>query len=333
VSATPESFPSEPLGPPPSTVANSDPERKTSRFGGLFRDHRLYESATAKAAYRVLRRRASRVGLDVVARTFYSPIPDLDSLPIDTFARVSELSGIAWDLDAQLDFVRKRLAPAIREFGPFDEAPTGTPTYTPNASYTVADAAVLYSIVRALQPRRIVELGSGHSTLVMAQAARQNASDGRPVNLEVFDPYPGVAQPTLAGVSRMERLVAQDVPLSTFEKLEGGDVLFVDTTHTVKIGSDVNFIILEVLPRLAPGVLVHFHDIFLPYEYPRTWLEDYGLYWAEQYLVQAFLAFNSGYEIVAAVHALQRERLTAMRPLLPDGAGDLLGGAFWIRRL
>jgi Methyltransferase domain len=125
---------------------------------------------------------------------------------------------------------------------------------------------------------------------------------------------------------------AQDVPASTFASLAARDVLFVDTTHTVKVGSDVNHIVLDVLPRLAPGVVVHFHDIFLPYEYPRRWLEDFGLYWSEQYLLQAFLALNPDFEVLVAVTALLRERGDAFAALLPDGATRGGGAAFWIRR-
>jgi hypothetical protein len=302
-----------------------------SRFGGAFRDRRVYESATAQTAYRGLRRGAARIGLDVVARTFYSPVPNLAELPPDTFERTSALPGIAWDLDAQLEFVRSHVAPALA--GP-DAAPAvaATEGYDPDSSYNLADAAVLYGMIRGLAPGRIVELGSGHSTLIMAHAARENVAAGRPTVLESYDPYPGVAQLPLAGLARLEGVRAQDVPLAVFESLGAGDVLVVDTTHTVKLGSDVNFIVLEVLPRLAPGVMVHLHDIFLPFEYPRTWAEDFGLYWSEQYLVQAFLAFNSGYEILAAVHALQRLRPKAMRALLPAVVGDRLGAAFWLRR-
>ena len=298
---------------------------RLSRFGGAFRERRVHESAAAVAAYRAVRRGAARVGLDVVAKTFYSPIPDLRRLPDGAFERVSELPGIAWDLDAQLEFVRARVAPAMAAFA----APDG---YDPDSAYNAADAAVLYGMVRALRPGRIVELGSGQSTLVMARAARENAADGDACVLESFDPYPGVARPPLPGVARLERVPAQDVPLSVFESLHAGDVLFVDTTHTVKLASDVNFVVLEVLPRLADGVVVHLHDIFLPYEYPRTWLEDFGLYWTEQYLVQAFLALNGGYEVLAAVHALQRQRPEAMRALLPAVVGERVGGAFWLRR-
>jgi predicted O-methyltransferase YrrM len=187
-------------------------------------------------------------------------------------------------------------------------------------------------MVRGLAPSRVVELGSGQSTLIMARAARENAAEGRPLVLESFDPYPGVAQPPLPGLAALERVPAQEVPLPVFEALGAGDVLFVDTTHTVKLGSDVNHIVLEVLPRLRPGVIVHLHDIFLPFEYPRVWPERYGLYWSEQYLVQAFLAFSSGYEVLAAVHALQRQRSGAMRELLPAAVGERVGAAFWVRR-
>jgi hypothetical protein len=302
------------------------------RFGGLFRERSFYQSRAARSAYRGLRRGASKAGLQVVLKTFYSPIPDLDELPAGAFDRRSELPAIGWDLDVQLEEVRTRLASAMAEFRPPSAAPGDRWQYVPNDSYTVPDAAVLHAMVRTLKPRRIVELGSGHSTLVTAGAARRNAAEGHPVSLEVFDPFPSVVAPELPGLTRLERTGAQDVPFEVFERLQSGDILFVDTTHTVKIGSDVNHILLEILPRLAPGVVVHLHDIFLPYEYPRVWLEDYGLYWGEQYLLQAFLAFNSGYEITAAVYALKRDRPAEMAALLPPGNWDGLGAAFWMRR-
>jgi predicted O-methyltransferase YrrM len=296
-----------------------------ARLASGFRDRRVYESGAATAAYRGLRRGAARIGLDVVARTFYSPVPDLERLAPGTFDRVSELPGLAWDLDAQLAFLRDRVAPAMAGFA----APPG---YDPDSAYNAADAAVLYGMLRGLRPSRVVELGSGQSTLVMALAARENAADGDPLALESFDPYPGVAQPPLAGLAALERVPAQEVPLTVFEALGPGDVLFVDTTHTVKLGSDVNHIVLEVLPRLRPGVIVHLHDIFLPFEYPRVWPERYGLYWSEQYLVQAFLAFSSGYDVLAAVHALQRRRPAEAGELLPAAVGERVGAAFWVRR-
>lgn len=302
------------------------------RFGGLFRERSLYQSRAATSAYRGFRRVMSKAGLQVVVKTFYSPIPDLHALPAGTFERVSELPGLDWDLDAQLRFVQDELGEAMRAFHPPASGNGTRWQYAPSESYSLADATLLYAMVRSLRPSRVVELGSGHSTLVTAQAARENADDGHPLELEVYDPFPGVVGDELPGLTRLERMLAQDVPPSAFERLQPGDILFVDTTHTVKVGGDVNFIVLEVLPRLAPGVVVHLHDIFLPYEYPRKWLEDFGLYWTEQYLVQAFLAFNSGYEVLVALHALQRARREQMSDVLTPAALDWPGGAFWTRR-
>jgi predicted O-methyltransferase YrrM len=302
------------------------------RLGGLFRERNFYQSRAAVSAYRGIRRVLSKAGVQVVAKTFYSPIPDLDALPAGTFERVSELPGIEWDLDAQLRFVHEQLGPAMREFHPPASSNGDRWQYATNESYTLADATLLYGMLRSLRPRRVLELGSGHSTLVTAQAARANAADGHPLELEVYDPFPSVVGEELPGLGRLERTLAQDVPLEAFERLQAGDVLFVDTTHTVKVGGDVNFIVLEVLPRLAEGVIVHVHDIFLPYEYPKKWLEDFGLYWTEQYLLQAFLACSSGYEVLVALHALQRDRRDQMVDVLAPAAVDWPGGAFWMRR-
>ena len=125
--------------------------------------------------------------------------------------------------------------------------------------------------MRHLRPAQVVELGSGSSSHVIDTARRRNEEDGSPCEHRVFDPYPWEATVLgpVAGATVVP-LGARAVDVSEFEALGRDDILFVDTTHTVKTGGDVNRIVLELLPRLAPGVLVHFHDIFLPYEYPRS---------------------------------------------------------------
>jgi hypothetical protein len=289
-------------------------------LGAFLRARRFYESPAAVRVYGALRAIASRLGFQVVLKTFYSPIPDLATLPADTFDRAVGLPGIEWDLDAQLE----RLSEVVVPFAP--------DRYTPeNPSYALLDASVLYGIVRTAKPRRIIELGSGHTTLVSTQAARENAAEGHACRVDAYDPFPGVATPDLPGLDGLHAVAAQDIPLSVFEELQRGDVLFVDTTHVVKLGSDVNHIVLQILPRLKPGVIVHVHDIFIPYEYPRQWPEQFGLYWTEQYLLHAFLAMNRGYEVLFSVSALHRDRTDGLRELLPAGmAGG--GSAFWIRR-
>jgi hypothetical protein len=292
---------------------------------GNLRAANLQESKSAVAAYRGLRRSLDRVGLQVVAKSFYSPIPDLGRLPAETWERPSDLVGIELDLDRQLEFLEAELAGPLREFDPSPELFT-------NQTYGPVDADVLYAMVRALKPRRIVELGSGHTSLLIARACVRNTEEGSQTHYRAFDPYPGVAEPPPAGLDELVPASAQDVPRDVFDQLAAGDVLVVDTTHTVKTGGDVNRIVLEVLPALLPGVVVHFHDIFLPWEYPRIWAEEYGLYWSEQYLLQAFHALNPEFEVICALHALSREHPDRLQHLVPSWNGGAAPGAFWIRR-
>ncbi|MFZ0384600.1 MAG: class I SAM-dependent methyltransferase [Solirubrobacteraceae bacterium] len=236
-----------------------------------------------------------------------------------------------FDLDAQAAFLETDLGGALTDFQP---DPGVAPQYRyeeRNPSYPLPDARVLFAVIRRLRPRSIVELGSGQTSRVIAQACRLNAADGHTTTYRAFDPYPTVIDRGLPGLTELLNLEAQAVPEQVFGALRSGDVLFVDTTHTVKLGSEVNRIVLDVLPLLAPGVLVHFHDISLPYEYPRYLIEDYGLYWAEQYLLHAFLCMNPGFETICAVQALCRARPEFARAVGLAAFGET-GGAFWIRR-
>jgi hypothetical protein len=299
--------------------------------GSSIRSRRLWSSPAAVKGYGLARGAAERLGLQVVLKTYYSPIPDLANLPNGVWDARDPLRGIDFDLDAQMTFVESELSEHIKTLTwPTDVA--ADYAYDPgNDSYPLVDARVLYAMVRHLRPPRIVELGSGQTTRVMAQACRENARDGVSTQLRAFDPFPTAIDDGLPGLSELVRVKAQDVPDEVFGELEAGDVLFVDTTHTVKIASDVNHIILRVLPLLEKGVIVHVHDIFLPYEYPRFFFADYALYWAEQYLLQAFLAFNSSFQVTCAVHALVREqspRMTASGALAPGETGS----SFWLRR-
>jgi predicted O-methyltransferase YrrM len=258
------------------------------------------------------RRRQGRV--HVVPRGWESPLPDLDELPPELFERPSPLRGVRFDLDAQAALLRE-LAPLVAEFAP----PLGF--RLDNGWYESVDAEVLWALLRRLEPRRVVELGSGWSSLVIAAALPDGSEHA------IYDPFPNERAAGLA----VERVRAQDVPEEAFTTLGAGDVLFVDTSHTVKTGGDVNRIVLDVLPLLADGVVVHFHDVLLPYELHRAWLER-GWWWFEQYLLQAFLSGNPGWEVLLAVHALTRERDALVREVVPSYRGENFPSAFWIRR-
>ena len=302
-------------------------------LGAQLRSLRPDRSRLAIRAYRGARRAAERVGIQFVVKSFYSPIPELRALPEDVFERRSPLRGVELRLDRQVALLEDELAPRLAEFSP-PERPTGRPGefHLANGSYPPVDADLLYALVRYLKPRRVLELGSGHSTLVTCMAAERNKRDGYPARVECFDPHPSVVSAGTPGVTRLESVPAQEVPLAEFESLEAGDVLFVDTTHTVKVGSDVNFVVLDVLPTLAPGVVVHFHDVFLPREYPRAWIEDLGLIWAEQYLLQAFLSMNPGYEVLLSAGALADEHPDVLAAAVRSWPLRGMPGAFWIQR-
>ena len=197
---------------------------------------------------------------DAVPRNYYSPIPNLSLLPGDIWQRRSDLCGVKLDPGAGIELLERELAPFIAELEIQEEDP-GRPGifFLRNAAFESVDAELLYAMIRSARPRQVVELGSGYTTLLINMAVRRNAEEGMPTQHLAYDPYPReqvlgleVPEPT-----RLEAVSATEVPLAVFTQLEAGDVLFVDTTHTVKLGSDVNFIMLDVLPRLKTGVLVH----------------------------------------------------------------------------
>jgi hypothetical protein len=291
---------------------------------------RLLSMDRRRRIYLLLRRAGALAGLDVVRRGIYSPIPDVWDLPEEAWSARASMVGVDLDLDGQVALLEGPLASYIRAF---EEEPGGDGFTLANGLYGGGVAEVLYAMVRHARPKRILELGSGYSSLVIARALARNRADGSPVRHLVCDPYPSTLLDGRPGEFEVERVAAERVPLGRFEELEADDILFVDTSHTVKVGGDVNRIVLEGLPRLRPGVLAHFHDIFLPYEYPPSLVRDGGLFWQEQYLLHAFLAFNPAFEVVLAMAALRRQRETELLAALPSlDSPESLPSAFWLRR-
>ncbi len=273
--------------------------------------------AAARAAGRAL-------GLDLVVRNFYSPVPDVAQLGPAHYERVSPMHGIDLRVEHAARLLTQELAPLLAQ-APVRGA----------GELLSPDAEVLHAIVRWARPRRIVEIGSGGSTEIIDAACALNAADGDPVEYAVFDPYASdrVRSDELRH-AQVRSVAAQEVPDAAFTALGAGDILFIDSTHTVKLGGDVNRLFLDVLPLLAPGVLVHVHDIFLPREYPRVWIERDGKFWAEQYLLQAFLCLNSDFEVVLPLNALSHGDggAAAASALLRELAPGAEPGSFWIRR-
>jgi hypothetical protein len=280
---------------------------------------------------RAIKSLVRKAGFDLLGRHYYSPIPDVSALPATVWTRRSDLRAVRFDVAAALDFARRELSAYIAEYEPPRHS-TGRPRdfYLANEYYEGVDAEILYAMVRRFSPHRVIELGSGMSTLVIADAVTRGGGGTRH---SVYDPYPRRdLNDTLGQVADLHYISATDVPLSVFDELSSGDFLFVDTSHTVKVGGEVNRIMLDVLPRLAPGVIVHIHDIYLPWEYPRDFLTERSFFWAEQYLLQAFLAFNAGFEVLLPVHALWRDFPADIAEIIPSARTGARPSALWMRR-
>ena len=204
--------------------------------------------------------------------------------------------------------------------------------YVSNPAFGIADASMLHGILRLQRPSRIVEIGSGYSSALVLDVVERHLPGTTVTFVEPYtDLLRSLMQPGDDDRCRIIEQRAQDLPLEVLEELGDGDVLLLDSTHVVRTGSDVCRLVLEVLPALAPGVVVHIHDIFWPFELPRAWVEE-GRQWAECYLVRAFLTGNRDWEIVLFNDYLGRYHVPFFQRVLPQFLANP-GGSLWIRRV
>jgi len=265
-----------------------------------------------------------------------SPINHHFYEPIFPIARIadqdlrSEMVGIDWNEKGQL-----ALLDELRPYGgELKEIPVKADTgiyHFGNTTYGPGDGESLYAMLRLHRPKKFVEIGCGYSTLIADRALDQNRREGSPCEHIGIDPYP---PPWLPKTVTVLPQPVERCPSCVFQ-FSAGDVLFIDSSHVLRTSGDVAFEYLEVLPRLASGVLVHIHDIFLPYGYPSQWLLE-RRFWTEQYVLQAFLTFNSAFEVLLATHWLSRVHTTRFLSTLPLlGRAEFthrFASAFWIRR-
>lgn len=243
-----------------------------------------------------------RHGFHLLRKHFYLPVPD-DTDQLDQFWDMqSAMVGVDTNDPLGLEVMEQfcpRYLPEFRARFPIEGPLEPVGFYLINGGYMAVDAHVYYCLIRHFKPRRIIEIGNGNSTLLAIAACDTNAEEsGWRAKISSIDPYPW--QLFKDGYPGLDELISkrvQDVPVSVFEQLEAGDMLFIDSSHVIRSGNDVHYEFLEILPRLKPGVLVHVHDISLPRPYPKVYFENH-LYWNEQYLLQAFLAFNDHFEVV-----------------------------------
>lgn len=257
---------------------------------------------------RIERRLFEAIGFKVAKISdYYSPLPTLSALERKErrWNRPSAMAGVRFDVDE----FKRRLRELIQKYA--DEF-SALPSYAEisllgfGPGYTEFDAFLLYMMIRETKPRRYLEVGSGVSTYYCSLAALRNSKEGHPLTIRCIEPYPFEKLKSIPGIEIVQSEV-QDIEAEVFMRLEENDMLFIDSSHVLTIDGDIPFLFLEVLPRLRKGVLVHVHDVPFPYNIPypaEYWIlgrhdasPHWPAYWNEAMLLQAFLAYNTAFEI------------------------------------
>lgn len=248
---------------------------------------------------------------------FYSALPAASQV-LDRH-RPTSLPGLELDFDSMLTNAAELSAVEL----------PGPRYHQDNDQFSLSDAVQLHHILASKRPARFIEIGSGYSTAVVLDAVQA-------LNLETtvtcIEPYADrLRSQLLAGDEQRFTLVeqpVQSVPLETFDELQAGDVLFIDSTHVVAPGSDVVYELLEILPRLAAGVIVHVHDILYPFDIPDVWLDE-GRIWCEPYLLRALLTNSTRYQVTTWLSALASERSDEVRGALSEDSA-FGGSSLWL---
>ena len=315
---------------------------------------KLHENETALAFMRNAFHMFQRIGITVSPNHYYWPVPDFRELESRKWPAEEEPVGLDLAIDKQLDFLQT-VVPRYQSEWASDAAPFFSLSYKySNGYFETVDAEIAYCLVRHYKPRRIVEVGGGYSSRVMAAALDQNLKlDGVRGELITIDPFPErFPKEALSDRVHLITGTVQSVDLDVFLSLQSGDFLFLDSSHVVGIGSDVVKEYLEIVPRLAGGVLVHAHDIFIPADYPREAVLHNLAFWSEQYLLQALLMFNPQFEVLWGSSCMQSRATNALenafphwqqsyrnmpegkRQFLPTRDGERVWpSSFWMRKL
>ena len=278
-----------------------------------------------------------RMGFHITLNHFCEPVPDIRTLKDELWLKHSDMVGVEMNEEGQINLLSRFSSKFKDEYESLPRFKTSLPYqyYVNNGTFESVDGEILYCMIRHFKPKKIFEIGSGNSTYLAAQAVLRNKEDdGKECELIAFEPYPNdVLRAGFPGLSKLMPTKIEDVALSKFDELKENDILFIDSSHVLKIGSDVQYEYLEMLPRLNKGVIVHVHDIFLPAEYPKEWVLRLHIFWTEQYLLQAFLAFNSAFEVLwggSYMHLKHPDKLEAA--FASHKGEERQPGSFWMRK-
>ena len=265
---------------------------------------------------------------------YYSPIPSMKEIKEYNFnVPLPELlPGIDLNINEQWNLLDS-FEPFYRELPFADEKSEGLRYYYKNGFYSYSDAILLYCMIRHLKPKKIIEVGSGFSSSVTLDTNEKFM--GNAINCIFIEPYPARLESLLKNNDSenvtIHKKRLQEVRIEVFKGLGENDILFIDSTHVAKFNSDVNYVIHEILPVLAHGVHIHFHDVFFPFEYPQEWLLE-GRAWNEQYILRAFLEYNNNFKIIMFNTYLENmfeEKIKNRFPLLYKNTG----GSIWLKKI
>lgn len=236
-----------------------------------------------------------KFGINITVNHYYSPIPDLRETEMLYKQFYDDGRGrecLKFDLDEHLQFIEKSID-YVNEFN--DTVPLDIMV---NSSFGSVDAEILYSMIRKNKPKKIIEIGGGASSKIISTAIRKNNREKNSCEYICIEPFP--TKDLIQIVHSSGDLImnkVENVEISLFENLGENDILFIDSSHVVKPFNDVYFEFFRVLPILKKGVFIHFHDIYLPAEYPLANIAKYNYFWNEQYMLHSFLLFNNCFKI------------------------------------
>jgi hypothetical protein len=267
---------------------------------------------------------------------FYSPISSIEEIKAkenELYNNIlNEIPGIDLNTEGQLELLNK-----FKEYYselPFESNKKENLRYFfENPSYSYSDAIFLYCMIRYLNPKKIIEVGSGYSSCVILDT--NELFFNKSILCTFIDPFPQLLLSLIKDTDKVNFEIIpkklQEMDMNIFSDLSAGDILFIDSTHVSKIGSDVNHIFFKILPLIKKGVYIHFHDIFYPFEYPKEWIYE-GRAWNEAYQLKAFLQYNNAFKIqffnTFLEHFYENKFISDM-PLCMKNSG----GSIWIKKI
>lgn len=276
----------------------------------------------------------NKIGLLPISDHYYEPLINPEKYLNKTFSKDRVVTGINLNSTNQLKLLKKFNFQDELLNIPLKKQSNLQEFYYNNHSFEYGDSEFLYSIIRELKPKKIIEIGSGFSTRMSLLALNKNKADNPQYSYEFscIEPYE-FHLISLLNVTHIKEKV-EDIDIEFFKSLNENDILFIDSSHIIRPNGDVLYEIQNILPILKKGVIIHIHDIFTPNHYPYNWLKNHIL-WNEQYLVEALLTDNENYEIIGALNYLKHNfwnEISSKLPVLAKNK-DAEPGSFWIRKV